>query len=49
MLYEVITNLDNILFIGSGNLVHNLYEVDFDDNARPFEWAKDINESYNFV
>jgi len=37
-------NLDNILFIGSGNLVHNLYEVDFDDNARPFEWAKDINE-----
>ena len=37
-------NLDNILFIGSGNLVHNLYEVNFDDNARPFEWAKDINE-----
>lgn len=36
-------NLDSVLFIGSGNLIHNLYEVDFDDNAKPFPWAKDIN------
>jgi 4,5-DOPA dioxygenase extradiol len=29
----------NILFIGSGNIIHNLSEVDFDDNAKPFGWA----------
>ena len=30
---------DNILFIGSGNVVHNLRDVTFDENARVFEWA----------
>jgi len=29
----------NILFIGSGNIVHNLSDVDFNDDAEPFEWA----------
>lgn len=29
----------NILFIGSGNIIHNLSEVDFSDNDNPFEWA----------
>jgi 4,5-DOPA dioxygenase extradiol len=28
-----------ILFIGSGNIIHNLSDIDFDDNADPFEWA----------
>jgi 4,5-DOPA dioxygenase extradiol len=29
----------NILFIGSGNLVHNLREIDFNDDTKPFGWA----------
>lgn len=28
-----------ILFIGSGNLVHNLRDLSFDDDAAPFPWA----------
>jgi 4,5-DOPA dioxygenase extradiol len=28
-----------VLVIGSGNLVHNLREMSFDDEARPFPWA----------
>jgi len=28
-----------ILIIGSGNIVHNLSKVDFDDQAKPFPWA----------
>ena len=28
-----------VLVVGSGNLVHNLRLVDFDDDARPFGWA----------
>jgi 4,5-DOPA dioxygenase extradiol len=34
---------ENILLIGSGNLVHNLHNVSFDDNVTPFKWAVDID------
>lgn len=30
---------EGILFIGSGNVIHNLRNINFDDNAKPFEWA----------
>jgi len=35
-----------ILIIGSGNLVHNLRRVDFSDNAVPFDWAKEADEIF---
>jgi 4,5-DOPA dioxygenase extradiol len=28
-----------ILIIGSGNMVHNLRVIDFDTDAKPFDWA----------
>lgn len=31
---------ENILVIGSGNIIHNLSDIDFDENAPPFEWAE---------
>jgi 4,5-DOPA dioxygenase extradiol len=34
----------NVLIIGSGNIVHNLYLVDFSDAARPFPWASEFDE-----
>ncbi len=37
-------NLDNVLYIGSGNLVHNLYEINFDDAAKPFDWSTETNK-----
>lgn len=30
----------NILMIGSGNIIHNLSDIDFAENAPPFEWAE---------
>jgi 4,5-DOPA dioxygenase extradiol len=30
---------EDVLIIGSGNIVHNLGKVDFTDNAKPFDWA----------
>jgi 4,5-DOPA dioxygenase extradiol len=33
----------NILFIGSGNIIHNLYEIDFDENSTPYSWASEID------
>jgi len=35
-----------ILIIGSGNLVHNLGMINFDNAAKPFEWATEFD---NFV
>jgi len=32
-----------ILIIGSGNIVHNLREVDFEENAKPADWAIDFD------
>jgi len=34
----------NILIIGSGNIVHNLRQIDFDENAKPFPWAIEFDE-----
>jgi 4,5-DOPA dioxygenase extradiol len=28
-----------ILVIGSGNIVHNLFEIDFEENSEPYPWA----------
>jgi 4,5-DOPA dioxygenase extradiol len=33
-----------VLIMGSGNLVHNLREVDFNNQANIFSWAKDFDE-----
>lgn len=45
---------EDILFIGSGNIIHNLGDISFNENCEPFDWAvqldnwfkKQINE-YN--
>lgn len=29
----------NILFVGSGNMVHNLYDIKFEEDPIPFQWA----------
>jgi 4,5-DOPA dioxygenase extradiol len=34
----------NVLIISSGNIVHNLYMVDFSDTAKPFPWAIEFDE-----
>jgi 4,5-DOPA dioxygenase extradiol len=33
-----------VLIIGSGNIVHNLYQIDFDTNAKPFSWAIEFDD-----
>ena len=33
-----------VLIIGSGNIVHNLGLIDFDIDAKPFEWAVKFDE-----
>ncbi|MGE5575307.1 MAG: 4,5-DOPA dioxygenase extradiol [Ignavibacteria bacterium] len=33
-----------ILIVGSGNIVHNLGLIDFDTDAKPFEWAVKFDE-----
>jgi 4,5-DOPA dioxygenase extradiol len=32
-----------VLILGSGNIVHNLYEIDFDEQAKPFDWALEFD------
>jgi len=34
----------NVLILGSGNIVHNLRQIDFDENAEPFSWAIEFDE-----
>jgi 4,5-DOPA dioxygenase extradiol len=34
----------NILFIGSGNIVHNLREISFDEDTKPFKWAEESDQ-----
>jgi hypothetical protein len=34
-----------ILIIGSGNLVHNLGLIDFDTDAKPYDWAVKFDEN----
>ena len=33
-----------VLFIGSGNVVHNLGEISFDEQAVPFPWAQEADQ-----
>lgn len=33
----------NILIIGSGNIIHNLSMVDFNEAATPFKWAVEFD------
>jgi 4,5-DOPA dioxygenase extradiol len=35
---------ENVFFAGSGNLVHNLGEIDYEENAEPYSWAEKANE-----
>lgn len=35
---------ENILFIGSGNLVHNLRDISFNENDAPYDWALDLDK-----
>jgi 4,5-DOPA dioxygenase extradiol len=34
---------ENIMIIGSGNIVHNLYKVDFDNPQNAYSWAINAN------
>lgn len=33
-----------VLIVGSGNIVHNLRKLNWDENARPFDWAIEFDQ-----
>ena len=37
---------ENILILSSGNVVHNLRTIHWQENAQPYPWAKDFNEFF---
>jgi 4,5-DOPA dioxygenase extradiol len=37
---------ENILILGSGNIVHNLRLIDWDSEAAPLPWATDFNQFF---
>jgi len=37
---------EGVLIIGSGNMVHNLDQIDFDIEAKPYSWAADIDKLF---
>ena len=37
---------ENILILGSGNIVHNLRLIDWDSEAAPLPWAADFNQFF---
>lgn len=37
---------ENILILSSGNVVHNLRTIHWQDDAQPYPWAKDFNEFF---
>jgi 4,5-DOPA dioxygenase extradiol len=37
---------ENILILSSGNVVHNLRTIHWEDGAKPYPWAKDFNEFF---
>lgn len=43
---EELTKLreEGILIIGSGNIVHNLRQINWDENAQPYAWATEFDE-----
>jgi 4,5-DOPA dioxygenase extradiol len=37
---------ENILILSSGNVVHNLRTIHWQDGAQPYPWAKDFNDFF---
>jgi len=37
---------ENILILSSGNVVHNLRTIHWQDGAQPYPWAQDFNEFF---
>jgi 4,5-DOPA dioxygenase extradiol len=37
---------ENILILSSGNVVHNLRTIHWQENAQPYPWAKDFNDFF---
>lgn len=40
---------EGVLILGSGNITHNLAEVDFDTNATPLAWAEEFDQKIALV